>query len=68
MRKLVGYYGIVIVSLMLAASPAYAQTSQGSGSQSPGSQGPGTQGQSLLPEINPQDIEIRSQFRARFPG
>lgn len=24
--------------------------------------------QSLLPEINPQDIEIRSQFQARFPG
>jgi len=24
--------------------------------------------QSLLPEIDPQDIEIRSQFRARFPG
>lgn len=23
---------------------------------------------SLLPEINPQDIEIRSQFKARFPG
>lgn len=22
----------------------------------------------LLPEINPQDIEIRSQFQARFPG
>lgn len=24
--------------------------------------------QSLLPEIDPQDIEIRSQFQARFPG
>ncbi|MEQ8524210.1 hypothetical protein [Gracilimonas sp.] len=23
---------------------------------------------SLLPEINPQDIEIRSEFKARFPG
>jgi hypothetical protein len=23
---------------------------------------------SLLPEINPQDIEIRSEFQARFPG
>ena len=23
---------------------------------------------SLLPEIDPQDIEIRSEFRARFPG
>jgi hypothetical protein len=27
-----------------------------------------TEQQSLLPEIDPQDIEIRSQFRARFPG
>ncbi|MDX1671679.1 MAG: hypothetical protein R3211_05010, partial [Balneolaceae bacterium] len=24
--------------------------------------------QSLLPEIDPQDIEIRSEFKARFPG
>src|SRR6056297_713179 len=24
--------------------------------------------QNLLPEIDPQDIEIRSQFQARFPG
>src|SRR5690554_1073303 len=23
---------------------------------------------SLLPDINPQDIEIRSEFKARFPG
>ncbi len=28
----------------------------------------GNQQNSLLPEINPQDIEIRSEFRARFPG
>lgn len=28
----------------------------------------GDQEQSLLPEIDPQDIEIRSQFQARFPG
>ena len=27
-----------------------------------------TDQQSLLPEIDPQDIEIRSQFQARFPG
>jgi hypothetical protein len=26
------------------------------------------QQQTLLPEIDPQDIEIRSQFQARFPG
>lgn len=30
-----------------------------------GQQGPE---ESLLPEIDPQDIEIRSQFQARFPG
>lgn len=29
--------------------------------------GQGSEG-SLLPEIDPQDIEIRSQYRARFPG
>lgn len=28
----------------------------------------GTDDQALLPEIDPQDIEIRSQFQARFPG
>lgn len=28
----------------------------------------GTPPNNLLPEINPQDIEIRSEFRARFPG
>lgn len=28
----------------------------------------GAQDNSLLPEINPQDIEIRSEFRAQFPG
>ncbi len=35
-----------------------------------GSQQPVSEGQqgSLLPEINPRDIEIRSQYQARFPG
>jgi hypothetical protein len=31
-------------------------------------QGQADREQSLLPDINPQDIEIRSQFQARFPG
>ncbi len=35
---------------------AFAQGSQAGGQNS------------LLPEINPQDIEIRSEFKARFPG
>lgn len=30
--------------------------------------GPGSAQNSLLPEINPQDIEIRSEFKASFPG
>ena len=30
--------------------------------------GPGGAQNSLLPEINPQDIEIRSEFKASFPG
>ncbi|MEX0723044.1 MAG: hypothetical protein WD053_04170 [Gracilimonas sp.] len=30
--------------------------------------GQGGTDNSLLPEINPQDIEIRSEFKARFPG
>lgn len=48
-----------ILALLLlvgvAAEPAFAQNEQQSES-------------SMLPEIDPQDIEIRSQFQARFPG
>lgn len=48
--------GIVFVSSLFFVSQVFAQQTQSE------------QDQSLLPEINPQDIEIRSQFQARFPG
>lgn len=52
--------GIIIVSVLvgslLCCNQLFAQQTQSE------------QDQSLLPEINPQDIEIRSQFQARFPG
>jgi hypothetical protein len=41
---------------LIAAGTAFAQDA------------PAGEQQSLLPEIDPQDIEIRSQFQARFPG
>jgi hypothetical protein len=44
----------VIIGIALAI-PAQAQNQQSNEG-------------SLLPEIDPQDIEIRSQFKARFPG
>ncbi|PAU95305.1 hypothetical protein CK503_03680 [Aliifodinibius salipaludis] len=44
-----------IIVMVLAANPIAAQQQQDSES-------------SMLPEIDPQDIEIRSQFEARFPG
>jgi hypothetical protein len=40
--------------LLISGVDAFAQT--------------GSTQNSLLPEIDPQDIEIRSEFRARFPG
>ncbi|MCW9708440.1 hypothetical protein [Fodinibius salsisoli] len=48
---------IVFLSVItaLVASPLAAQNQQGDDD-------------SMLPEIDPQDIEIRSQFKARFPG
>ncbi|WP_445664138.1 hypothetical protein [Fodinibius sp. AD559] len=45
----------LIIVTVLAANPIAAQQQQDSES-------------SMLPEIDPQDIEIRSQFQARFPG
>ncbi|NBC66479.1 MAG: hypothetical protein GVY07_12610 [Bacteroidetes bacterium] len=48
--------GILILISLFCVSLAFAQQTQNE------------QDQSLLPEINPQDIEIRSQFQARFPG
>lgn len=47
---------LVLVSSFLFSNLLFAQQTQSE------------QDQSLLPEINPQDIEIRSQFQARFPG
>ncbi len=43
------------IVMVLAANPIAAQQQQDTES-------------SMLPEIDPQDIEIRSQFEARFPG
>lgn len=46
----------ILFAVFLFQAPAIAQ----SGENDPQN--------SLLPEINPQDIEIRSEFQARFPG
>src|SRR5690625_7525684 len=42
--------------LAIAAFPSAAQDTQGGDEDA------------LLPDIDPQDIEIRSEFKARFPG
>lgn len=47
-------YLLPLLMFAVLAAPAHAQQEQGRNT--------------LLPEIDPQDIEIRSQFRARFPG
>jgi len=47
-------YFATTLLLFIICTGAYAQT--------------GNTQNSLLPEIDPQDIEIRSEFRARFPG
>ncbi|NBC04444.1 MAG: hypothetical protein GVY20_12165 [Bacteroidetes bacterium] len=49
-------FGILLLTSLYCVSPVFAQQAQSE------------QDQSLLPDINPQDIEIRSQFQARFPG
>jgi len=49
---------LLLILLLMAVNPAFAQEA---GEQQEAQQ-------SLLPEIDPQDIEIRSQFNARFPG
>ncbi len=48
-------FAFALVVIFLAVNPVAAQDQQERES-------------SLLPEIDPQDIEIRSQFKARFPG
>lgn len=49
------YHLIPVLFAIIIASPALAQQQ-------------GETDESLLPEIDPQDIEIRSEFKARFPG
>jgi hypothetical protein len=55
MKRLLIFGFSLLVVLGVAHSNAIAQDQQESEN-------------SLLPEIDPQDIEIRSQFKARFPG
>lgn len=47
---------LFLLVVLLTPGSAFAQGNQSGGQNS------------LLPEINPQDIEIRSEFKARFPG
>lgn len=54
MKKIALSTSIFLLALLVAL-PASAQDQQGGEN-------------SLLPEIDPQDIEIRSQFKAQFPG
>ncbi|MCC5913297.1 MAG: hypothetical protein JJU46_02875 [Balneolaceae bacterium] len=54
MQKVTTILFLCFVSLLFAAT----LTAQDAGASD----------QTLLPEIDPQDIEIRSQFQARFPG
>ena len=49
---------LLLLSSLFSMNPALAQDAEGQQESQ----------QSLLPEIDPQDIEIRSQFTARFPG
>ncbi|MDR9417679.1 hypothetical protein [Gracilimonas sp.] len=48
---------LLVFLLFLLAAPMVATAQDGQAADN-----------SLLPEINPQDIEIRSEFQARFPG
>src|SRR5690625_5658855 len=52
----------LILSLLLLMSGGWLLSENVLAQQTQDSQG------SLLPEIDPQDIEIRSQYSARFPG
>jgi hypothetical protein len=55
MHKLLILITLFIIAGLVYTNPLYSQQAQ----ESEGS---------LLPDIDPQDIEIRSQYRARFPG
>lgn len=47
--------GVLLLGILLWSAPVWAQEARGGED-------------ALLPQIDPQDIEIRSQYRARFPG
>lgn len=49
----------VLLLFLICSLSAFLTNAQAQGEQ---------EQQTLLPEIDPQDIEIRSQFQARFPG
>lgn len=51
------YLRFILILIACAFMPTYTLAQSNSSDQA-----------FLLPEINPQDIEIRSEFRARFPG
>ena len=61
---------IIGLSVVLSITPWTKGFAQDNGDASGGSgNGSETGGDSsLLPEINPQDIEIRSEYKAQFPG
>lgn len=54
--------GILILGGVSSWNNVYAQDTSGD------SEAETTGSSSLLPEINPQDIEIRSEYKAQFPG
>lgn len=55
MRSVKQVFGVALLLALCGISGAFAQQS-------------GENQNTLLPEIDPQDIEIRSEFKARFPG
>lgn len=57
----------VVVCMLLSVAPLSALAQDQAPAPQERSDSPQTQG-ALLPEIDPQDIEIRSEFKARFPG
>ena len=65
----VGFMTVMGVSMVFWLSPwtgVVAQDNTGGSGSGSGSESRGES--SLLPEINPQDIEIRSEYKAQFPG
>ena len=65
----VGFMAVMGLSMVFWLSPwtgVVAQDNTGGSGSGSGSESRGES--SLLPEINPQDIEIRSEYKAQFPG